>query len=73
MIDDPGNLANSRVWLFHGDKDMGVPKSTMQELRNFYQKMGVPRIGTILAPLPQKSATTTSDTPGMGQTNGNPL
>jgi hypothetical protein len=21
---------------------MGVPKSTMQELRNFYQKMGVP-------------------------------
>jgi hypothetical protein len=24
-------------------------------------------------PLPQKSATTTSDTPGMGQTNGNPL
>ena len=42
MIDDPGNLANSRVWLFHGDKDMGVPKSTMQELRNFYQKMGVP-------------------------------
>ena len=36
------NLANSRVWLFHGDKDIGVPKSTMQELRNFYQLMGVP-------------------------------
>jgi hypothetical protein len=24
-------------------------------------------------PLPKKSATTTSDTPGLGQTNGNPL
>ena len=42
MIDDPSNLANSRVWLFHGDRDIGVPKSTMQELRNFYQLMGVP-------------------------------
>jgi hypothetical protein len=42
MIDDPSNLANSRVWLFHGDRDVGVAKSTMQELRNFYQLMGVP-------------------------------
>jgi hypothetical protein len=41
-IDDPGNLADSRVWLFHGDKDVGVPKSTMQELRSFYELMGVP-------------------------------
>jgi poly(3-hydroxybutyrate) depolymerase len=42
MIDDPANLANSRVWLFHGDKDKGVPKSTLQTLRDFYQLMGVP-------------------------------
>lgn len=41
-IDDPGNLAASRVWLFHGDKDVGVPKSTMEELKTFYQLMGVP-------------------------------
>ena len=41
-IDDPSNLANSRVLLFHGDKDIGVPKATMQELKSFYQLMGVP-------------------------------
>jgi hypothetical protein len=41
-IDDPGNLTNSRVLLFHGDKDIGVPKATMQELKIFYQLMGVP-------------------------------
>ena len=41
-IDDPANLANSRVWLFHGDQDVGVPQSTMQELRSFYQLVGVP-------------------------------
>jgi hypothetical protein len=41
-IDDPGNLATSRVWLFHGDKDVGVPKSTMEALKSFYQLMGVP-------------------------------
>jgi hypothetical protein len=29
------------VWLFHGDRDTGVPKSTVQELRTFYQLMGV--------------------------------
>jgi hypothetical protein len=42
IIDDPSNLANSRVWLFHGDRDTSVPKSTVQELRTFYQLMGVP-------------------------------
>ena len=42
MIDDPNNLIDSRVWLFHGDRDTGVPKSTVQELRTFYQLMGVP-------------------------------
>ena len=42
IIDDPNNLIESRVWLFHGDRDTGVPKSTVQELRTFYQLMGVP-------------------------------
>jgi poly(3-hydroxybutyrate) depolymerase len=42
IIDDPSNLATSRVWLFHGDKDTGVPQSTMQQLKAFYQLMGVP-------------------------------
>lgn len=42
MIDDPNNLIDSRVWLFHGDRDTGVPKTTVQELRTFYQLMGVP-------------------------------
>ena len=41
-IDDPVNLAHSRVWLFHGTEDTGVPQSTMQELRSFYQLIGVP-------------------------------
>jgi hypothetical protein len=45
-IDDPANLANSRIWLFHGDKDRGVPTSTVQELRKFYELMGVP-VGNI--------------------------
>jgi hypothetical protein len=42
IIDDPAHLANSRVWLFHGDKDVGVPKSTLHVLRDFYGLMGVP-------------------------------
>jgi len=41
-IDDPANLAASRVWLFHGDRDTNVPSSTVQALRSFYQLMGVP-------------------------------
>ena len=41
-IDDLANLAGSRVWLFHGDKDTGVPKSTMQVLEDFYRLSGVP-------------------------------
>ena len=42
MIDDPNNLIDSRVWLFHGDRDTGVPKTTLRELRIFYELMGVP-------------------------------
>ena len=41
-IDDPANLASARVWLFHGHKDMGVPRSTMEEMKAFYRLMGVP-------------------------------
>jgi hypothetical protein len=42
QIDDPIHLASSRVWLFHGDKDAGVPRTTMAEMRAFYIRMGVP-------------------------------
>ena len=42
-IDDLANLAGSRVWLFHGDKDIGVPKSTMQVLRISTGSQGCPR------------------------------
>jgi hypothetical protein len=42
QIDDPTHLASSRVWLFHGDKDAGVPRTTMAEMRAFYILMGVP-------------------------------
>jgi poly(3-hydroxybutyrate) depolymerase len=41
-IDDPANLAGSRVWLFHGDKDTVVPQPTAEALNQFYQLMGVP-------------------------------
>jgi poly(3-hydroxybutyrate) depolymerase len=40
-IDDPANLADSRVWIFHGDADDIVPQSTVQELARFYELMGV--------------------------------
>jgi hypothetical protein len=41
-IDDPANLAASRVWLFHGQKDAGVPRATIAEMASFYRMMGVP-------------------------------
>ncbi len=41
-IDDPANLAGSRIWIFHGQSDGIVPQSTIQELVKFYQLMGVP-------------------------------
>jgi poly(3-hydroxybutyrate) depolymerase len=40
-IDDPANLAGSRVWIFHGHADDIVPQSTVQELARFYELMGV--------------------------------
>jgi hypothetical protein len=41
-IDDPANLAASRVWLFRGQKDAGVPRATIAEMASFYRMMGVP-------------------------------
>jgi hypothetical protein len=41
-IDDPANLADSRVWIFHGHVDDVVPPSTIQELARFYELMTVP-------------------------------
>jgi poly(3-hydroxybutyrate) depolymerase len=41
-IDDPANLADSRVWIFHGHADDVVPPSTIQELAGFYRLMAVP-------------------------------
>ncbi len=41
-IDDPANLADSRVWIFHGRGDDVVPSSTVEELSKFYQLMRVP-------------------------------
>jgi poly(3-hydroxybutyrate) depolymerase len=41
-IDDPANLADSRVWIFHGQVDDIVPESTIQALARFYRLMAVP-------------------------------
>src|SRR5262249_21469042 len=41
-IDDPANLADSRVWIFHGHADDIVPPSTIEALTRFYGLMAVP-------------------------------
>jgi hypothetical protein len=41
IIDDPGNLADDRVWIFHGSKDAIVPKSIVATLRAFYEAVGI--------------------------------
>ena len=41
LIDDPSNLANSRVWLFHGKSDDVVPPRVMDALKQFYDMIGV--------------------------------
>jgi poly(3-hydroxybutyrate) depolymerase len=41
-IDDPKNLADSRVWIFRGHVDEVVPLTTVQELVKLYELMGVP-------------------------------
>jgi hypothetical protein len=41
VIDDPSNLADSRVWLFHGKSDAIVPLQVMETLRQVYDTLGV--------------------------------
>jgi poly(3-hydroxybutyrate) depolymerase len=52
MIDDPANLASSKVWLFHGTEDGLVPRATMDQLKTFYQLMGVPAANITARPGP---------------------
>lgn len=41
LIDDPANLADDRVWLFHGKDDDIVPLSVMETLKQLYEALGV--------------------------------
>lgn len=40
-IDDPSNLADDRVFLFHGSKDDVVPGEIVQLVRELYEKFGL--------------------------------
>ena len=40
-IDDPQNLRNDRVWLFHGARDNVVPAAVGQSLIDLYQNLGI--------------------------------
>jgi poly(3-hydroxybutyrate) depolymerase len=40
-IDDPGNLADDRVWIFHGTKDDLVPKGVVATLKALYEAAGI--------------------------------
>jgi Esterase PHB depolymerase len=41
-IDDPQNLADDRVWLFHGKDDGIVPERVVEVLRQVYSGLGIP-------------------------------
>jgi hypothetical protein len=41
LIDDPSNLADDQVWLFHGRDDRVVPLAVMETLQAVYQRLGV--------------------------------
>jgi poly(3-hydroxybutyrate) depolymerase len=41
IIDDPANLADDRVWIFHGTKDDLVPKVVVAALKALYEAAGV--------------------------------
>jgi hypothetical protein len=41
IIDDPGNLADDRAWIFHGSKDDLVPKAVVAALKALYEAAGV--------------------------------
>jgi len=40
-IDDPANLADDRVWLFHGEHDEIVPEPVARSLEEVYRALGV--------------------------------
>ena len=41
VIDDPANLADDRVWLFHGEQDQIVPEEVVRTLEQVYRTLGV--------------------------------
>jgi hypothetical protein len=41
VIDDPANLADDRVWLFHGKDDEIVPKYDIEVLKQVYRNFGL--------------------------------
>jgi hypothetical protein len=41
VIDDPRNLADDRVWLFHGEQDGIVPEQVARTLEQVYRALGV--------------------------------
>lgn len=41
LIDNPSNLADSRVWLFHGKSDTLVPLQVMETLGRLYDRLDV--------------------------------
>ncbi len=41
LIDNPSNLADSRVWLFHGKSDGLVPLQVIETLERLYDALGV--------------------------------
>ena len=41
LIDNPSNLADSRVWLFHGKSDALVPLQVMETLERLYDRLEV--------------------------------
>src|SRR3954451_16367421 len=41
VIDDPGNLARSRVWLFHGKRDDLVPSEVESVVKQVYEALGL--------------------------------
>ena len=43
LIDNPSNLADSRVWLFHGKSDALVPLQVMEALERLYDWSRCPR------------------------------
>ena len=40
-IDDPANLADDRVWIFHGKNDAIVPRGVAEVLKQVYEARGV--------------------------------